>query len=326
MYMLTSRFTLPNFGGVLQGAPSNASAPTMAREVSDGGSEDPGPLSKSASTAMDFFSTAIFGTPTKQASTVAVSGATPRRLDASGISVPVMPKSGAARTAAVKPEQLPLLWQLADALCVCGLKAALAPLFELNMLPSTYVMEAPAFERLKLLVRALELHTDEIVGALCEQLRLPPPPSATNKDPVPLREGMAELAVAASAVDIARYEPLVQCGLLPAKDPKRLAGFLDKSSLRVSSEAQVHDLLQTHFAIQNAPPAAQQSLWATCRFAYLPPKELVALSEAANVPPKWLALACAQRAAATAGTPGPKTTGLEAGEAERLKPRAFYCN
>ena len=43
------------------------------------------------------------------------------------------------------------------------------------------------------------------------------------------------------------------------------------------------------------------------------------------MPPKWLALACAQRAAATAGTEGPKTSGMKPEEASRLKPRAYYC-
>ena len=323
MYMLTSKFSLPTFGGVPQSAPAGGAAPTAARDISDGAAsangEQPPALASSASSAMDYFSTAIFGTPQKAASSSSVV----RRLDGA----PATPRSGAsgARTATVKPEQLPLLWQLADSLSICGLKAALAPLFELSALPSTFVMEAPAFERLKLLVRALELHTEEIVGALCEQLRLPPPPTATNKDPAPLREGMAELAVAASCVDVTRYEPLVACGLLPASDPKRLAELLDKTSLRVGSEAQVHDLLLTHFAAQKTADDVQQALWSVCRFAYLPPKELVALSEVANVPPKWLALACAQRAAATAGTSGPKTSGLEAGQAARLKPRQFYC-
>lgn len=328
MYMLTSRFTLPSFSEGQPAAPSAAPSAAAPKAVnisddSDGGKPE---LSKSASSAMDFFSTAIFGTPSK-AGAGGGSSAPPTPLASSRGSSKDLTKAGGGggRTAAVKPEQIPLLWQLADALGVCGLKAALAPLFEQSALPSTFVMEAPAFERLKLLVRALELHTEEIVGALCEQLRLPPPPTAAVKDPLPLREGMAELAVAASAVDPARYEPLVACGLLPAADTARLAALLDKSSLRVASEAQVHDLLLKHFEVQKTPAAAQTALWATCRFSYLPSEQLVELSEIPHVPPKWLALACAQRAAATAGTEGPKTSGMKPEEASRLKPRAYYC-
>ena len=334
MYMLTARFVLPNFGEAPAAAtPNGSSAKTAAPaagaiDITEGGASGgvAPDLTRSATSAMDFFSTAIFGTPSKGGGGGGAAPSTPAGSLSRGASKELgKPGGGSGRTAPVKPEQIPLLWQLADALGVCGLKAALLPLFEQSALPSTFVMEAPAFERLKLLVRALELHTEEVVAALCEQLRLPPPPTAAVKDPLPLREGMAALAVAASAVDPSRYEPLVACGLLPASDPTRLASLLDKSSLRVASEAQVHDLLLKHFSAQNTPPATQAALWATCRFSYLPSDQLVELSEIPNVPPKWLALACAQRAASTAGTDGPSTSGMKPEESQRLKPRAHYC-
>jgi hypothetical protein len=318
---------------LLAATPNGSSAKTAAPaagaiDITEGGASGgvAPDLTRSATSAMDFFSTAIFGTPSKGGGGGGAAPSTPAGSLSRGASKELgKPGGGSGRTAPVKPEQIPLLWQLADALGVCGLKAALLPLFEQSALPSTFVMEAPAFERLKLLVRALELHTEEIVAALCEQLRLPPPPTAAVKDPLPLREGMAALAVAASAVDPSRYEPLVACGLLPASDPTRLASLLDKSSLRVASEAQVHDLLLKHFSAQNTPPATQAALWATCRFSYLPSDQLVELSEIPNVPPKWLALACAQRAASTAGTDGPSTSGTKPEESQRLKPRAYYC-
>ena len=50
---------------------------------------------------------------------------------------------------------------------------------------------------------------------------------------------MAELAIAAAAVDTSRYEALVECGLLPASDAKRFSAMLDRTSLRVASESQV---------------------------------------------------------------------------------------
>ena len=340
MYMLTSRFALPSFGGAAAVVPATpmvpgATAASISRDGSATDISDPNSLSRSASTAMDFFSTAIFGTPSKGGgpdgigASAAASGSA-RNLTAQLSKVANGASQGSggggSRVAQVKPEQIPLLWQLADALQICGLKAALAPLFENSMLPSTFVMEAPAFERLKLLVRALELHTEEIVGALCEQLRLPPPPTAAAKDPAPLRAAMAELAVAAAAVDTARYAPLVQCGLLPAHDAKRLLDLLDQSSLRVGHESQVHDLLVEHFKAAETSPEDQEALWAACRFAFLSPEVLVGLAQAPNVPPKWLALACAQRAAGAAGTEAPKPpAGVDDGEAQRLKPRSFYC-
>ena len=68
----------------------------------------------------------------------------------------------------------------------------------------------------------------------------------------------------------------------------------------------------------------QEALWATCRFTYLPADRLVTLSELPNVPPRWLALACAQRAAALGGAKPPPPGSLSPSEQARLKPRAFY--
>ena len=71
------------------------------------------------------------------------------------------------------------------------------------------------------------------------------------------------------------------------------------------------------------PAASQEALWATCRFSFLPADRLVALSERPNVPARWLALACAQRAAAASGgtTPAPNASPADA---IRLTPRDFY--
>ena len=102
-------------------------------------------------------------------------------------------------------------------------------------------MEHAAFERLKLLVRALELHAEEIVGALCE-----PAVAVPTATTAVLRDGMSELAVAAAAVDTSRYDALVACGRCRRPTRRRLAAILDRSSLRVPSEAHVHDLLLTH--------------------------------------------------------------------------------
>ena len=217
---------------------------------------------------------------------------------------------------AVKAQQVPLLWQLADSLSVNGLKALLLPLFESSPLPSNFAMTTVGFERLKMCVRALELSAADVVAVLSEQLRLP-------ADPAVLNDGITELAVAASACDVSRYDSLGACGLLPT-DNTSLAEILDRSNLRVSSEAQVYDLIRHHFAATDASPAVQEALWATCRFTYLPADRLVTLSELPNVPPRWLALACAQRAAALGGAKPPPPGSLSPSEQARLKPRSFY--
>ena len=86
--------------------------------------------------------------------------------------------------------------------------------------------------------------------------------------------------------------------------------------------AQVHDFLLTHFAYTKASAEKQQALWATCRFSYLPPEQLVDLAERPHVPPKWLALACAQNAAGGGGGGG--SSGVVGPEAARLRPRDHY--
>ena len=317
MYGLAADFSLPSLGGkpvAVAGTPTTAGG----ADANGDGNGDAG------STVLEMFQTAIFGTPSKgaqpHAGAPSAGGSKPATPTATP-AAPVAKKAAAAnggRMIALKPEQLPLLWQLADALSVRGLKARLAPVFELHALPAAFVMAAPAFERLKLLVRALELHADEVVGALCEQLKLSTATTAA------LRDGMAELAVAAAAVDLGRYDALVACGLLPAGDAKRLAAVLDRSSLRVANEAQVHDLLLTHFKASGANATVQEALWATCRFSFLPADRLVALAERPNVPARWLALACAQRAAASGGAPvAPPTTGGPE-VAARLQARECY--
>ena len=85
----------------------------------------------------------------------------------------------------------------------------------------------------------------------------------------------------------------------------------------------MHDLLIAHFKGSKAPPAAQEALWSTCRFSFLPADRLVALAERPNVPARWLALACAQRAAAASGGASVALP-AEAAEAARLKKRAYY--
>ena len=86
----------------------------------------------------------------------------------------------------------------------------------------------------------------------------------------------------------------------------------------------MYDLVRHHFELTAATPPRQEALWATCRFTYLPADRLVTLSELPNVPPRWLALACAQRAAALGGAKAPPPGSLTPAELARLKPRAFY--
>ena len=263
-------------------------------------------------------------------------------------------------------------WQ-ADCLKVRGLKETLAPVLELGALPRDFVMSAPAYERLKLLVRSLELQAPQVTAALCEQLQLPAPLRApasaaagakgaggatgtgagtgagtgttssgasagATASATALRAAMTELAVAACACDVSRYDALAAAGLLPS-DGTALAALLDRSSLRVSAESEVHDLIVSYLASKpNTPPATQETLWSTCRFTYLDAARLVSLAERPNVPPRWLALACAQRAATEGGgggsaaaptslsaalgaAAGPTGSGVEAG---RLKPRHYY--
>ena len=316
-----SDFSLPSLGGTPVAAPA---AMSMAGAM---GGATAAVANGDAGTVYDMFSTAIFGTPSKGNGSAAASAPpTPSsvaKAPPSASKAPAVPAlaTGGGLQLVLKAEQLPLMWQLADALGVHGLKAKLTPVFEHHALPASFVMETAGFERLKLLVRALELHADEIIGALCEQLRLQTQSTAA------LRTGMAELAVAAAAVDSGRYEALVACGLLPAADAAKLGAILDKPTLRVSNEAQVHDLLIAHFKHAKTPPAAQEALWATCRFTFLPADRLVQLSERPNVPARWLALACAQRAAAASGSGSvPLATQGEAAAAQtaRLKARDFY--
>jgi hypothetical protein len=319
IYGHVRNFALPSFSGRTAVA-STPVAPKLRKEAASAAAVMVGSSATTPNggdpTFLDFFSTAIFGTPTA-ASTPRRQPTDPRTTSALGTREAA---AGPASSPTVRPEQVPMLWQLADALQVHGLKASLAPLFEQTPLPPNYVMQTAAFERLKLLVRALELNSEELVAALCEQLRL----NHTSRSA--LRDGMVELAVAAAACDSGRYASLVACGLLPAADPARMAELCDKSSLRVASEAQVHDLLLTHFAASKATPAAQEALWSVVRFSYLPADRLVSLSERPNVPPRWLALACAQRAAATAGaaTLPTATAGVPNELRHRLKPRACY--
>jgi len=263
---------------------------------------------------LNFFSTAIFG-PSTPNSKAAESGTTPKSASkaAATLAAPAAPvtASVASKATKVRPEQVPLLWSLADCLQVRGLKTALLPLFEDAPLEARFTMLPPAYERLKMLVRALELHCSEIVAALREQLRL-----------ASMTEGITSLAVAASACDLARYEQLTRCGLLPSDD-KGLLAVLDQTHLRVASEAQIYDLICHHIATTKASAAAQEALWATCRFTYLPTEQMVKIAELPHVPPRWLALACAQRAA------GPGGSGAAAGnekEAARLQPRSYYSS
>ena len=170
---------------------------------------------------------------------------------------------------------------------------------------------------LRRLVRALELHCSEIVGALSEQLCLGS-----------ITEGMTQLAVGACACDISRYDILCRSGLMPSDDDG-LVAILDLSTLRVPSEANVYDLIRHHIITVNPSADVQQAIWATCRFTPLPADRLITLAELPNVPPRWLALACAQRAATVAS--GSSTDGMAAenslskAELGRLQPREFYA-
>jgi hypothetical protein len=166
------------------------------------------------------------------------------------------------------------------------------------------------------LVRSLELQTTEIVGALCEQLRIPPEGDE-------MRAAMTQLAVAASACDTSRYERLKMCELIPT-ELSALGTLLDLTSLRVGSEADVCHLVRHIISSHELGVDEQHALWSTCRFSYLPADHLVSISEIPNVPTRWLALACAQRAAALGSAKSPPTDGMSAREAGRLKPRQCY--
>lgn len=192
MYTPSHEFLLPSLGGV----PSPSTRPVaIERDETNVATREEGGV-------LDMFSTAIFGTPSKHSPRARTAAAAPP--GATGVA------STGDQTLAVQPEQVVLLWQLGDSLGVRGLKARLAPIVEHHALPPKFVMNLAAFERLKLLVRALALHVgDSLVGALCEQLKLNPATADT------LREGMVELAVAASAVDTSRYPEIVALGLLP---------------------------------------------------------------------------------------------------------------
>lgn len=308
-YGIVDELALPSWSATEQQAAQDAAAAKGEAAAGGTGSD----LADAGSEVLNYFSTALFGTPSKAPATPSsrVSVAAPGSNYVAGAN-----GSTKHATAAVKAQQVPLLWQLADSLEVTGLKAVLLPLFESSPLPANFAMATVGFERLKMCVRALELSATEVVAVLSEQLRLP-------SDPALLTDGITELAIAASACDVSRYDALAACGLLPTDDTA-LAEVLDRSTLRVASEAQVYDLIRHHFAATDASATTQEMLWATCRFTYLPADRLVTLSELPNVPPRWLALACAQRAAALGGAKTPPPSGLSASEQARLKPRSFY--
>ena len=317
-YGLVDALALPTFAGkvMLTGV---AAQPTSAvasvaidrdgTPAGAGTAAEPG--GENGESVLGFFQTALFGaapnaTPSKSGST----GNLPAAAATPSVAAPATP-AAASRAAKVVAPQVPLLWSLADCLQVRGLKTALLSLFEDSPLAPNYVMNTPAYERLKMLVRALELHCTEVVAALREQLRL-----------ASLTEGLAALAVAASACDLHRYEQLSRCGLLPPDDQALLA-VLDQSTLRVGSEGLVYDLIAHHITATKANDAAQQALWSKCRFSFLDAERCVKLAENPNVPPRWIALALATRgatapvqaAAAAVGTPA---------QAVRLQPREFY--
>ena len=167
MYGHASDFSLPLLGGTPIAAPV---AVTMAKGVASEQPDGDG----AGDSVYEIFSTAIFGTPSKAAPTTASASPSATALSAASKAAAAhpLPAGTTDKVLALKPEQLPLMWQLADSLGVRGLKAKLAPVFDQHALPSSFVMEAAAFERLKLLVRALELHVEDIIGALCEQVRV----------------------------------------------------------------------------------------------------------------------------------------------------------
>ena len=134
MYGLASDFALPSLGG--PGAVGAPVAKSLAGATDGGMPPRPAPLSKASATegsVLDMFSTAIFGTPTKgggdSAGRAAPSSGSARRLDVAANGGSAGPKA-----LVLKPEQLPLLWQLGDALGVRGLKARLLPVFEASAL------------------------------------------------------------------------------------------------------------------------------------------------------------------------------------------------
>ena len=115
MYGVTSDFSLPSLGGTP--VVRSAARPPPPAAAAMGGAAAAGNES-----VFDMFSTAIFGTPTKSVA------ASPKPSPAGGAAPARKPAAaGGANGAgglAVKPEQLPLLWLLADALGVRGLKVS----------------------------------------------------------------------------------------------------------------------------------------------------------------------------------------------------------
>ena len=87
----------------------------------------------------------------------------------------------------------------------------------------------------------------------------------------------------------------------------------------------MHELLVHYLNVTELSPTAQEMLWPTCRFSYLPAAKLVSLADQPNVPTRWLALACAQRAAASDPASSKPPAGASTAEAARLTPRDFYA-
>jgi hypothetical protein len=133
-YGIMERMRLPSWSGSSEDV---AAAPAENGEAKPAGAGGAAPelVSYQSTELLSYFSTAIFGTPSK----------TPQN---SARGAPQ--RAGNKAAASIKPEQVPLLWQLADSLSVRGVKSALLPLFIEAPLPVNFVMTAPAFERLKM--------------------------------------------------------------------------------------------------------------------------------------------------------------------------------
>ena len=132
IYGIADGLSLPSFRGSTVGVVVEKPKP-KSESVADDGDGD---------TMLSYFSTALFGTPSKEVPSSAIG---PAAAATSGQAEVALPK-----TRGVKAAQVPLLWQLADCLAVRGLKTTLLPLFEEALLPADFTMAAPAYERLKM--------------------------------------------------------------------------------------------------------------------------------------------------------------------------------
>lgn len=143
-YGLVELSPLPSFANVAKEA---AKVPVTAAATPAAGAMAASPVAvESSGDMLSYFSTALFGTPSKPPPSPANGNGTNGTTVADQIAT-VVPS---AKSRAVKAAQVPLLWQLGDALALCGLKGLLIRIFEEAPLPPSFVLSPPAYQRLKM--------------------------------------------------------------------------------------------------------------------------------------------------------------------------------